>query len=147
MYDSYVNGSLEGESAVSVNVDYGTRPVFIGTSGETVFDGKLNGIVDEASIYNRALDGSEIAALHARGAPGNAHPRRACSRSLATFVQSLNLSNGISNSLDTKLQTALQALDAANAGDSPSACNRIGAFINEVSAQAGKALTAAQARS
>jgi len=44
-----------------------------------------------------------------------------------------------------KLQTALQALDAANAGDSPSACNRLLAFLNEVNAQAGKALTESQA--
>ena len=44
-----------------------------------------------------------------------------------------------------KLQNALQALDAANAGNSPSACNRIGAFVNEVSAQAGKDVTTAQA--
>jgi len=141
----YVNGSLEGQSAVSVTVDYGTRPVFIGTSGETVFDGKLNGIVDEASIYNRALDASEISALYASGAAGKCASATGLLTSLATFVQTLNLSNGISNSLDTKLQNALQALDAASAGDSPSACNRIAAFINEVGAQTGNALTLAQA--
>lgn len=141
----YVNGSLEGQSAVSVTVDYGTRPVFIGTSGETVFDGKLNGIVDEASIYNRALDPSEISALYAAGSAGKCASATGLLTSLATFVQALNLSNGISNSLDTKLQNALQALDAANVGDLPSACNRIGAFLNEAAAQAGKALTVPQA--
>ena len=141
----YVNGALEGQAAVSVNVDYGTRPVFIGTSGETVFDGKLNGIVDEASIYNRALDASEVAALYGAGAAGKCASATGLLTTLATFVQTLNLSNGISNSLDAKLQNALQALDDANAGDTPSACNRMGAFINEVSAQAGKALTAGQA--
>ena len=66
----YVNGQLEGQAPVSVTVDYGTRPVFIGTSGETVFDGKLNGIVDEASIYNRALNASETASLYAAGSAG-----------------------------------------------------------------------------
>jgi hypothetical protein len=65
---------------------------------------------------------------------------------IATFVQTLNLSNGIANSLDAKLQNALQALDAANAGDSVSACNRLGAFLSEVRAQAGKALTTEQAQ-
>jgi hypothetical protein len=141
----YINGALEGESAVSVTVDYGTRPVFIGTSGETVFDGKLNGVVDEASIYNRALGAPEIAALHAAGAAGKCASATGVLTALATFVQTLNIANGISNSLDAKLQNALQALDAASVGDSPSVCNRIGAFLNEVSAQTGKALTEAQA--
>jgi hypothetical protein len=140
----YVNGVLEGQSSVSITVDYGTRPVFIGTSGETVFDGKLNGVVDEASIYNGALDPSDVAALYAAGAAGKCASATGILTSLATFVQTLNLSNGISNSLDTKLQNALQALDAANIGDSPSACNRISAFLNEVSAQTGNTLTAAQ---
>jgi hypothetical protein len=44
-----------------------------------------------------------------------------------------------------KLQNALQALDLATAGDVPSACNRIGAFVNEVSAESGKAITTSQA--
>jgi hypothetical protein len=43
-----------------------------------------------------------------------------------------------------KLQSVLQALDAVSAGDSPSACNTIGAFLNEVSAQAGKTVTVSQ---
>ena len=141
----YVNGLLEAQAANSVPADYGGRPVFIGTSGETVFDGKLNGIVDEASIYNRALDPVEISALHAAGLAGKCGSATGLLTSLATFVQTLNLSNGISNSLDAKLQNALQALDDANAGNTGSACNRLGAFLNEVSAQAGKVLTTAQA--
>jgi Concanavalin A-like lectin/glucanases superfamily len=141
----YVNGALEGQSALFISVDYGSRPVFIGTSGEPVFDGKLNGVVDEASIYNRALDASEIAALYGAGAAGKCASATGLLTSLATFVQTLNLSSGISNSLDMKLQNALQALDAASAGDSPSACNRIGAFLNEVSAQTEKTVTASQA--
>ena len=141
----YVDGLLEGQAAVAATVDYDTRPVFIGTSGETVFDGKLNGIVDEATIYNRPLTQSEVTALYGAGAGGKCSSATGLLTGLATFVQTLNLSNGITNSLDAKLQNALQALDAANAGDSPSACNRLVAFTNEVSAQAGKAITASQA--
>lgn len=141
----YVNGVLEGESAIAVTVDYGSRPIFLGTSGETVFDGKLNGVVDEASIYNRALDPSEVAALHAAGSAGKCFSATGLITSLAQFVQSLNLAGGIANSFDVKLQNVLQALDDANAGNSPSACNRIAAFLNEVSAQEGKTLTSAQA--
>jgi hypothetical protein len=65
--------------------------------------------------------------------------------SLVTFVQALNLSTGIANSLDAKLQNVLDALDAAHAGDLISACHRLDAFINEVAAQAGNKLTETQA--
>jgi hypothetical protein len=141
----YINGVLENQTPAALTLDYDTRPVFIGTSGETVFDGKLNGIVDEASIYNRALDASEIAALYAAGAAGKCASATGLLTTLATFVQTLNLSNGISNSLDMKLQNALQALDSAQAGDMISACNRISAFLNEVGAQSGKTITSSQA--
>ena len=66
----YVNGVLEGQAAMPITVDYGTRPVFLGTSGETVYDGKLHGVIDEASIYRRALAAGEVSALYAAGAAG-----------------------------------------------------------------------------
>ncbi len=141
----YVNGQLEAEAPVSIVVDYGTRPIFIGTSGETVFDGKLNGIVDEASIYNRALGAQEVAALYASGNGGKCPLATGLLSGLAAFVQALNLSNGIANSFDVKLRHALRALDAANHGDSPAACNALRAFMHEVEAQTDRALTAAQA--
>lgn len=141
----YIDGVLEGQSAVTLTIDYGTRPVFIGTSGETVFDGKLQGIVDEASIYNRALSPTEIADLHTAGQAGKCSSATGLLTTLATFVQTLNLAYGVANSLDAKLQNALQALDAANAGDKVSACNRLTAFLSEVAAQSGKSLTTSQA--
>ena len=65
--------------------------------------------------------------------------------SLITLVGSFNLAQGISNSLDSKLQNALDALNAANAGDRATACNQLSAFINSVQAQSGKQLTRTQA--
>jgi hypothetical protein len=144
MVKLYVNGALEGQAATSATIDYGTRPLFIGTSGET-FDGKLNGIVDETTIYNRALDATEIAVLHAAGAAGKCASVTGQLSSLAQYVQSLNLSAGISNSFDAKLRTALEALDDANAGNNSSVCNRLQAFLNEVAAQSGVTLTASEA--
>jgi hypothetical protein len=44
--------------------------VFIGTTGESSWDDKLGGSVDELSIYNRALGSNEIAAIYAAGAGG-----------------------------------------------------------------------------
>lgn len=48
---------------------------------------------------------------------------------------------GITNSLDTKLQHAINALDAMKANSVGVACNSLRAFINEAQAQSGKNLT------
>ena len=64
---------------------------------------------------------------------------------LIMLVQGFNLAQGITNSLDTKLQNVLDAFNATNAGNRANACNQITAFINSVMAQSGKQLTIAQA--
>ena len=65
---------------------------------------------------------------------------------LSTVVQGFNLTQGIENGLDAKLQIAQAALAAAREGNIATACNQLNAFIKEVQAQAGKALTADQAQ-
>ena len=60
-------------------------------------------------------------------------------------IESLNLKQGIENSLDAKLRAIQEALDAAAAGDVATACNKLDSFINEVRAQSGKAIAAADA--
>lgn len=64
--------------------------------------------------------------------------------SLQTLVDALNLKRGIENSLDAKLHAAIAALARARGG-SGGACGPLGAFVNEVNAQAGKAIGAADA--
>ena len=64
---------------------------------------------------------------------------------LIGLVQTFNFSQGIENSLDTKLQLAQAAIAAAKAGDLTSACGRLGAFISEVQAQVGKKISLSQA--
>jgi WD40 repeat protein len=64
---------------------------------------------------------------------------------LVALVQSFNLRQGITNSLDAKLLNAQAALDAARKGSLGVACNLLAAFISEVQAQSGKALTVDQA--
>jgi len=61
---------------------------------------------------------------------------------LIALVQSLGLHPGTANSLIVKLQAAASALDRGNL---QAACGNLGAFLNEVNAQEGKKLTAAQA--
>ena len=66
----YVNGQLERQTNVTFAQNYGTLPLYFGTSGETYWDGKLKGILDEVSLYNRALSSNEVAAIYAAGAAG-----------------------------------------------------------------------------
>ena len=58
------------------------------------------------------------------------------------IVANLSLDMGMDNSLDSKLQNAL---DRAQAGDIPSALGILHAFILSVDAQRGKKLTEMQA--
>jgi len=66
----YVNGQLESRTNVSFVQDYGSLPLYFGTSGQTFWDGKLRGLLDEVSLYNRALSSNEVAAVYAAGAAG-----------------------------------------------------------------------------
>jgi len=61
---------------------------------------------------------------------------------LIELVESFGLPHGPENSLTTKLQAALAALEVS---DTATACACLGAFINECQAQSGKKLTTAQA--
>jgi len=56
---------------------------------------------------------------------------------LINDVISLNLQQGISNSLDAKLDSALNALDDVNENNDAAAINSLNAFINAVEAQRG----------
>ena len=61
---------------------------------------------------------------------------------LIALVTSFHLPHGIENSLLTKLQSALAAL---NASDTATTCDALKSFTNQSSAQSGKALTEEQA--
>ena len=67
----YVNGKFQGQVAATGAQYYnGSWPVYFGTTGQSYWDGKLNGMLDEVSIYNRALSSNEIAAIYNAGAAG-----------------------------------------------------------------------------
>jgi len=53
-------------------------------------------------------------------------------QSLVERVRNYNLTNGTSNSLDSKLQNALDALGSMNNGNISNVCNKLNSFINEV---------------
>jgi Concanavalin A-like lectin/glucanases superfamily/Immunoglobulin I-set domain len=66
----YVNGALEAQTNVTYPQNYGTLPLFFGSSGESYYDRKLAGNLDEVSLYNRVLTSNEIAAIYAAGTNG-----------------------------------------------------------------------------
>jgi hypothetical protein len=61
----FMNGQLAATSATGFPVDVGTRPLFIGRSGEWC-EGYLNGAVDDIRIYNRVLTPAEVLQLYTR---------------------------------------------------------------------------------
>jgi hypothetical protein len=69
----YINGVLEGTAVAGFPMDFGTEPVYFGTTGQG-FDGRLEGALDEVSIYNRALATNEIAAIYQAGSDGKCSP-------------------------------------------------------------------------
>jgi Leucine-rich repeat (LRR) protein len=66
----YVNGALEVQTNVAFPQDYGTQPLFFGTSGQSFWDHKFKGNLDEVAFYNRPLSSSEIAAIFLAGNAG-----------------------------------------------------------------------------
>jgi hypothetical protein len=82
----FVNGVAEASAIAGFALDYGTRPVFIGTSGEPApYTGYFAGIIDEASIYNRALSTNEIQAIYSAGSAGKCTPASVTSTVPAIF--------------------------------------------------------------
>ena len=61
---------------------------------------------------------------------------------LADYIETLNLPQGLEQSLTSKLRNAKRDCER---GHSTPACNKLGAFDNEVRAQTGQGLTTAQA--
>lgn len=58
----YVNGELEGTTAVTRDLDHAAKPLCLGrTNGQ--FDGLFNGVMDEVQVFDSALTPAEIPAV------------------------------------------------------------------------------------
>ncbi len=66
----YVNGVLEQQTNITFPQDYGNFPLYFGTTGESYWDHKLAGNLDEIALYNRPLSSNEIAAIYAASSSG-----------------------------------------------------------------------------
>jgi parallel beta-helix repeat protein len=98
-----------------------------------------DGFVDDPYIINTEPD-PDIQDEYPLAAPLPLTPE-AMIQILILDVEKLNSKEGIINSLDAKLQNALDALDAANAGQRQDAINKMEAFINAVLAQSGNQIS------
>lgn|GEM_PF-837705 len=71
----WVNGVPEISSYAGFALDYGTKPVCIGQTGEAApYVDMFAGIIDEPSIYSRALSSNEMAAIYSAGVSGKCVP-------------------------------------------------------------------------
>jgi len=75
-FSMYVNGALEDSRSLPAFVDTNAADLLIG--GNDIDGAHMNGLIDDATIYNRALSAAEIAAIYAAGItpppPPPAHP-------------------------------------------------------------------------
>ena len=69
----YINGQLEGAGAATFPIDYGTTPLYLGTA-QVPFSGYFNGVLDETSIYNRAISAAEAASIYNANSSGKCKP-------------------------------------------------------------------------
>ena len=70
----YVNGQLQGQTNLTFPQNYGTLHLYFGTTGQSYWDHKLAGNLDEVTLYNRPLASNEIAAIYAAGSAGKCEP-------------------------------------------------------------------------
>ncbi len=132
VYSTYLGGS-GGDLGVGIAVDSSGNAYVTGDTGSTNFP-----TTNPFQATNGGGADAFLAKINPKGPTDLIND-------LVSLVQSFNLTQGISNSLDAKLATAVAALNAMHAGDITTACNLLSAFINDVQAQSGIALTTAQA--
>jgi hypothetical protein len=62
----WINGVAENSATPGFALDYDMTPVYIGTSGTWApYLGMFSGIIDQPTIYNRALSADEIKRIYA----------------------------------------------------------------------------------
>lgn len=68
----YINGVLEAQTPVNFQNTYGPYPLYFADTGESYYDPKFCGALDEIALYDRALSSNEVYALYAAGHSGMA---------------------------------------------------------------------------
>ena len=131
--------------ATKTVVQQSWRPHFFTDFGLNI-DPTEVGVYD---IYLKAFDnGTEIASVAIQiyvGAADFSEPAQEvvdnATTDLVDYTASLNLAKGINNSLDSKLENAVDAYVGGALGSSTTVVNKLNGYINSVNAQRGKKLT------
>lgn len=66
----YVNGVLQQQTNIDFPQSYGAHPLYFADTGESYYDPKFAGALDEVAFYDRALSSNEIYAIYAAGRAG-----------------------------------------------------------------------------
>lgn len=109
------------------------------------------GLIDEVAVFDRALSAAELNAIYDAGSAGMCKAdaiKNIAEQKATEIVQQilgLNLQQGIENSLDAKLSSALNALDDMNDNNDVAAVNSLEAAINAIEAQRGNKIPTADA--
>jgi uncharacterized delta-60 repeat protein len=148
----YVTGWSYGDSSAL----YDTATVKYDSSGNQLWIARYNGNGPAGtSDYSSAIAVDTSDNIYVTGQSDSSDyltikyaqykdPAKAIEALIAAVI-SLNLQQGISNSLDAKLGAALNALDDVNANNDVAAINTLEAFISAVEAQRGKEISEADA--
>ncbi|MBL3598593.1 MAG: LamG domain-containing protein [gamma proteobacterium endosymbiont of Lamellibrachia anaximandri] len=133
----WVDGELS-ESADDVKTVYNNTSLLFGYSLSS--DGYQrrywSGDIDDIRIYDQAISEVDVKRLHMEGVP----PADMLTEVVESIV-TLNIQEGLANSLDAKLDAAIGALDDVNTDNDVSAVNRLYALISAIEAQRGKKIT------
>jgi hypothetical protein len=122
--------------------------LFAGKTLESVWDPAINNLGDVVFVapYEQADESEKLLwsqglfLLKAPSVPEEETPGEMLV-DLIEDVESINLDNGISSSLDAKLENAVDAFLADNAEQREDAVNKLEAFIKSVEAQKGKKIS------
>jgi hypothetical protein len=143
----YVNGvqkTMIIHGTIPSTLTQTNSPVTIG--GETTLSRYFNGIIDEVAIWDIALTADEVLLHYTNGLIGEDYlyvPPDQAILNLFDDIQNIDeLPDGAENSLLSKLNAALEAIDNGNEN---AAVNLLNAFIAAVSAQSGRKLTVEEA--
>ncbi len=133
----WVDGELS-ESADDVKTVYNNTSLLFGysLSSDSLQRRYWSGDIDDIRIYDQAISEVDVKRLHMEGVP----PADMLTEVVESIV-TLNIQEGLANSLDAKLDSAIGALDDVNTDNDVSAVNRLYALISAIEAQRGKKIT------